>query len=80
MKTTITLFKFLLLLAVGLALSGCSQTKPLANAPQTYADDAPGCFTVSLTDSPGNYSGLTVEILKVEAYLENRGWVVLNDE
>jgi len=37
-----------------------------------------GTFQVRMTDAPGDYEGLFVEIDKVEAYLENKGWVTLN--
>lgn len=39
----------------------------------------PGTFRVAMTDSPGDYEALDVEILKVEAYLDGQGWVSLND-
>ncbi len=39
-----------------------------------------GNFTVKLTDSPGDYAALNVEIKSVEAYLEGKGWVTLNSE
>jgi hypothetical protein len=34
---------------------------------------------VRMTDAPGNYSAMTVHVTKVEAYLENTGWVTLDD-
>lgn len=65
-----------IVLAAGcLLITGCSQNRPLARV----GEAEPGNFIVSLTDSPGDYSALNIEIVKVEAYLENRGWVVLND-
>lgn len=35
-------------------------------------------FKVRMTDAPGNYSGLDVDITKVEAYIDGTGWVTLN--
>ena len=37
-------------------------------------------FKVKMTDSPGDYASLDVEITKVEAYLQNDGWITLNSE
>jgi hypothetical protein len=37
-----------------------------------------GTFQVRMTDAPGDYEALFVEIDKVEACLENKGWVTLN--
>jgi hypothetical protein len=34
---------------------------------------------VRMTDAPGNYAGMKLNITKVEAYLENTGWVTLDD-
>jgi hypothetical protein len=33
---------------------------------------------VRMTDAPGNYSAMHVQVTKVEAYLDNTGWVVLD--
>lgn len=35
-------------------------------------------FQVRMTDAPGNYSGMNLQVTKVEAYIENQGWVALN--
>jgi hypothetical protein len=37
-------------------------------------------FKVRMTDAPGDYAGLDVEITSVEAYLEDEGWVTLNND
>jgi hypothetical protein len=34
-------------------------------------------MVVKMTDGPGDYAGLNVEISKVEVYLQNSGWVTL---
>lgn len=41
---------------------------------------AAGTFTVNMTDAPGDFDALSVEITNVEAYLEGSGWVSLNNE
>lgn len=38
-----------------------------------------GQMEVRMTDSPGDFIALNVQILKVEAYLDNSGWVTLNE-
>ncbi len=37
-------------------------------------------FKVNMTDNPGDYEALTVEISSVEAYNEQSGWVTLNSQ
>ncbi|MGE0562235.1 MAG: DUF4382 domain-containing protein [Flavobacteriales bacterium] len=39
-----------------------------------------GSFEVKMTDAPGNYAALDVQITGVDVYLENDGWVSLNHE
>ena len=39
-----------------------------------------GTFKVKMTDAPGNYAALDVQITGIDAYLENDGWVSLNNE
>ena len=39
-----------------------------------------GTFAVKMTDAPGDYEALEVEVTSVEAYLEGAGWVSLNNE
>lgn len=38
-----------------------------------------GQMEVRMTDSPGDFAALNVELLKIEAYLENSGWVTINE-
>lgn len=40
----------------------------------------PGTFKAYMTDSPGDYRSLNVQIVRVEAFIEGKGWVVLNNE
>src|SRR5687768_6109274 len=35
-------------------------------------------FKVRMTDATGNYSAMSVDITKVEAYIDGTGWVTLN--
>src|SRR5688572_2686282 len=37
-------------------------------------------FKVKMTDSPGNYAALNLQIIGVDAYLQNSGWVNLSSE
>jgi len=37
-------------------------------------------FKVRMTDSPGNYAALNLQIVSVDAYLENVGWVNLSSQ
>ena len=37
-------------------------------------------FKVNMTDNPGDYEALTVEISSVEAYNDQSGWVTLNSQ
>ena len=38
-----------------------------------------GQMEVRMTDSPGDFVALNVEIVKIEAYLQNSGWVTINE-
>lgn len=64
-------------IAVGLvAISGIffQSCKKDNEAPKT------GAMEVKMTDAPGNFASLDVQITKVEAYLENKGWITLNSQ
>lgn len=39
-----------------------------------------GDFKVRMTDAPGDYEALMVEVEAVEVYSENAGWIMLNNE
>jgi hypothetical protein len=76
MKTT----KRILLLTTVLMVLATSCKKEQVD-PQTHSNTGePGTFKVYMTDSPANYDSLDLEIVRVEAYLENSGWVTLNSE
>lgn len=39
-----------------------------------------GALTVKMTDAPGDYAALNVEITKVDVYSESSGWVTISNE
>lgn len=43
-------------------------------------NEAANGLTVRMTDNPGDYIGLNMQIVKVDAYLEGSGWVNLSNE
>lgn len=68
-----TVMKRILLLmllgGVGFTMQACKKNKEVAQ----------GKMEVRMTDSPGDFVALNVQIMKIEAYLDNSGWVVLNE-
>lgn len=72
-------FKTLVAAAImgALVLGACKKTDlgQMNNATQE-----PSSLMVKMTDNPGDYVGVEMEIQKVEAYLEGSGWVTLNNE
>lgn len=64
--------RLLVLLLLGgavLTMQACKKDKELSQ----------GKLEVRMTDSPGDFVALNVQIMKIEAYLDNSGWVVLNE-
>ena len=47
---------------------------------QTEESADPQEFQVNMTDNPGDYEALTVEIESIEAYNDQSGWVTLNSQ
>lgn len=47
--------------------------------PAQPASSGTSSLRVKMTDSPGDYAALDVSIVSVQAYLENSGWVTLNN-
>lgn len=45
----------------------------------SLSNEKKGSFTVKMTDAPGDYEALQIEIVKIEAYLENTGWITLQN-
>lgn len=72
-----TLQKFAILaLGFGLFATSCQKENmgPDGSKPE------PGSFKVYMTDSPGDFEALDMEIVRVEGYIEGQGWVTLNSE
>jgi hypothetical protein len=65
------------LLALGFALfaTGCQKDNVDPSGPPAEK----GTFKAYMTDSPGDYEAMNVEILRVDAYIEGEGWVTLNN-
>jgi len=67
------------LVAIGLtAFQSCRKEETNPASPASSSGQS--SFRVRMTDAPGNFSGLFVEITSVDAYLENHGWVNLSNE
>jgi len=47
---------------------------------QSNTSNEPSSLTINMVDNPGDYLGLNMEIVSVEAFLEGQGWVMLNDD
>lgn len=62
-----------------LGLLACKKEEPVNN-PGNNSQTEANTFEVRMTDEPGDYEALDVEIVKMEAYLENEGWVTLINE
>lgn len=63
----------MLMTAVAISVSSCKKDDIQTD------ESEPNSFKVRMTDAPGNYAALNVEILKVEAYLQDEGWITLNN-
>ncbi|MBI1288000.1 MAG: DUF4382 domain-containing protein [Flavobacteriales bacterium] len=76
MKTLRSISTTAMIAAVLFAFSSCEKEdmNPDPDGP------AAGSFAVKMTDAPGDYDALDVEITNVEAYLEGSGWISLNNE
>ncbi len=48
-------------------------------APGCKKEQKMGTMEIKMTDSPGDFDGLFVKIVKVEAYSGNTGWIVLSE-
>ena len=59
----------LLIVCAGFTIQSCKKDNKVSQ----------GKMEVRMTDSPGDFVALNVEILKIEAYLENSGWVTINE-
>lgn len=68
---------FILVALSGIMFQSCKKDNV---EPIQPADNTKGAMSVKMTDAPGDFEALDVEIIKVEAYLQNQGWVTLNSE
>lgn len=59
-------------LVSGLAFTSCKK--------DDNSEAEPKNMSVRMTDAPGDYSRLDVEIASVEAYNESKGWIMLRNE
>jgi hypothetical protein len=59
----------MMVVCAGLSIQSCNKNKGTSQ----------GQMEVRMTDSPGDFVALNVEIMKIEAYLENSGWVTINE-
>lgn len=66
------------LLALGFAFfaTGCQKDEVNPSDPQAEK----GSFKAYMTDSPGDFKAMNVEILRVDAYIQGEGWVTLNND
>jgi len=59
----------MMVVCAGFGIQSCNKNKGASQ----------GQMEVRMTDSPGDFVALNVEIMKIEAYLENSGWVTINE-
>lgn len=66
MKKTLML---LMIVCAGMSMQSCNKNK----------GNSTGKMEVRMTDSPGDFTALHVQVMKIEAYLDNSGWVTVNE-
>lgn len=69
----------IMVLAAMLFLASCKKgesTEPMQG--NVGGEPRAQSFNVKMTDAPGDYEGLDVKVVGVEAYLEGQGWVELD--
>ncbi len=75
-----TLKKFSIMIVLAMVfLAACKKDEsaaPMQNNPGN--EPQAQTFKVKMTDAPGDYEGLDVKIVGVDAYLEGKGWVALD--
>lgn len=59
-------------------LSGCKKEDLTPNPAAAPAGNS--TMTVRMTDAPGDFASLHVQLVKVEAYMTNAGWITLNNQ
>lgn len=65
--------------ALAISITACKKEDIQPNSNGTTSPSQSNQFKVRMTDAPGDFASLDVEILKVEAYLQDSGWVTLNN-
>lgn len=60
--------------------TSCQKEDAYPSSNSNSSSTESGTFKVKMTDAPGNYAALDVQITGIDAYLENDGWVSLNNE
>jgi hypothetical protein len=63
-----------LILLAGIVLPACQKEA------MNRANGQTASFKVRMTDAPGNFTGLYVQLTRVDAYIEQQGWVNLSTE
>ena len=58
--------------------TSCQKDDAYPSSNSNSSSTESGTFKVKMTDAPGNYAALDVQITGIDAYLENDGWVSLN--
>lgn len=67
--------RFLFLVAlIGIVLPACQKEA------MNRANGQTATFKVRMTDAPGNFTGLYVQLTRVDAYIEQQGWVNLSSD
>ena len=66
-------------LAASMFFAACKKDSS-SNEDLPFGATPPNTFNVKMTDGPGDYAGLNVQISKVEAYHETMGWLTLNSQ
>lgn len=66
MKKTLML---LMIVCAGISIQSCNKNK----------GNSTGKMEVRMTDSPGDFTALHVQVMKIEAYSDNAGWVTVNE-
>lgn len=81
MNTTKNMF-FVGIASLALAFTACKKenNQPAPGNPSGEPSTQPQQFKVRMTDAPGDYEALYIEIDKVEAYMEGSGYVTLNSQ
>lgn len=68
-----------ILIAGVLLFSSCSKEDTINPAQPSTGGSSGSSMRVKMTDSPGEYAALNMSVVSVQAYLQNSGWVTLNN-